>query len=852
MDDLKRMMALTGDPDPQIRRYALSQIEFLADAADEEDVLETLRNATRDPVPIVSHQANRSLSALLQKSMSRPSRTTRGGPATSDAQEEGSFEGVAIARLREAGLKIMGRCLEHLHSFAIGSDLDVAKKAILALGKIASPASLPIFRSAVHTVDLAEVTALALSELDHPAAIDLLLSAAESPDVIIRQHAVLELGRFSDSRAVEVLLNNVAYPDPAVRANVATALGECPDKKAACGPLIRLISDPMPWVALYALKAIGYVKESRAAEAVVKCFESTSNHHVKSGAIMALGFMGNLTAVPTITAALRNSDDRVRANAVEALDRMSLPPKQKFQLLRPLLADTNNRAMANAAVAIHQADLKLALTTVATMLKNPDKWFRASSAWCLGRIQSPQSASWLVRLTKTEAEPEVLAVCLKALEHYPTAEVTARVVEVMANEEPSVRQQAARLLGLIAESSQIQGLFEAYQKEDEPVVRSALVNAMGRLAGPDDILLLTECLRDSEARVQANAIEGILACAATAGPDVIPHIRPFIASTNNRLKANAVLALWQHGEVDVVRELEKMLDPADQKQCFSAIYVVGEIGKSLRFLASGPRKPLLLAALKGVSSMAETGPGLDEALKRLGRGGRSRYVRERAEKILAVSVERKDDEARTLLAEASAEMPGEWVWTYLKARIDHPGKPSDGRAALIEKDSALRKSFLNPNLELATVYSSRQDTPRLVDAYLKAYEIRLAVLEEQVRNSRWLLEKGKIQEAYTTLKFLVSQAPIAPDTHFQAGKMLLFQQRSEEALDHLFRAHLEDPVSPEISYYYARACNKCGHTSLARDLLRRVMDSVKEQEAPIYQKAFKLYRGMDTEGDGGA
>ena len=84
-----------------------------------------------------------------------------------------------------------------------------------------------------------------------------------------------------------------------------------------------------------------------------------------------------------------------------------------------------------------------------------------------------------------------------------------------------------------------------------PVVRSALVNAMGRLAGPQDMLYLTEALRDPEARVQANAIEGIMASSGAGGPDVIPHIRPFTASTNNRLKANAVLALWQQGEVSI-------------------------------------------------------------------------------------------------------------------------------------------------------------------------------------------------------------------------------------------------------------------------------------------------------------
>ena len=58
MDELKRMLALTKDPNPQIRKYALAQIEHLAEG-EEEGVVDALRDSSRDADPMVSHQANR-------------------------------------------------------------------------------------------------------------------------------------------------------------------------------------------------------------------------------------------------------------------------------------------------------------------------------------------------------------------------------------------------------------------------------------------------------------------------------------------------------------------------------------------------------------------------------------------------------------------------------------------------------------------------------------------------------------------------------------------------------------------------------------------------------------------------
>jgi HEAT repeat protein len=82
--------------------------------------------------------------------------------------------------------------------------------------------------------------------------------------------------------------------------------------------------------------------------------EETSEKKAVASYLMALGRLGGATEVAAIKPYLESSDDRVRANAVEALGMMfeRYGMAEIPDLVKPALADRHNRVRANAIVAM--------------------------------------------------------------------------------------------------------------------------------------------------------------------------------------------------------------------------------------------------------------------------------------------------------------------------------------------------------------------------------------------------------------------------------------------------------------------------------------------------------------------
>ena len=78
--------------------------------------------------------------------------------------------------------------------------------------------------------------------------------------------------------------------------------------------------------------------------------------------------------------------------------------------------------------------------------------------------------------------------------------------------------------------------------------------------------------------------------------EAVPHLLPFLRSPDNRIRGNAILALWNLGEFKIVNELGKMLDDKAELQVLSGLYILGQIGLSLHVprLETHPLLPIAL------------------------------------------------------------------------------------------------------------------------------------------------------------------------------------------------------------------------------------------------------------------
>jgi len=844
MDDLTRLMELLRDPDPQIRRYALGQFETHDDAIEREDVLETLRVATTDSDPMVSQQANRSLVVLLQRSFSRPDRAICLGD--NSAVDDEDYEGVALRLLRLAGLSRMQSALDALHDLALGDDMPVAKRAIIAIAKIGSSQSFHVLEQTVIRPGLGEVSVIALPELvDTANALEAILTIVDGPETSLRAHAVLALGKMRDTQARQRLIDLAKDKSPVVRANVGLALSEAQPSADFIMPLGRLVRDPEVWIVLYALQALARSTDPRGFDLLCTTLRDASDDRVRASAIIALGELGNKAAEGLLIEFLEGTDDRVRANAVEALAQLDLAPERLLSLFSPLSGDTSNRVRANVAIALAPCDEKVARKIVGGLLQGGDRWFVASGIYCLGEIQNTENLQSLVRIIDGARDDETLGRAVGAFEKYRGCEVNEAILGLLSHKHVPTRARIARAFGAFSGERLGERLFARFDSESEPTVRSSLIFALGKQEGPMTLPLLAKVLKDEDPRVLADAVEVIGCQWDMQAPGLV---RPFLANSAKRIRANAIVSLWRAGELGCVEQLTAMLAAADIGAVRSGIFAAGEVGGQLRLLGSARSNPLLLAALKRSYELAARGVDLPETPSSTSADATAGA--EELETTIERYLSNGPKPALEVLFQRTKGGPLDMEAAFLTFRLQaEAGNPSEAFRTL-ETTAEMGGVFVTPLLDLANGYSHLRLEAKALTCFLDAYRRFQAALGELVEMGVRAAKSGQISDASQLCKFLMAGPAFGPDIHKVAGRELLAANEFEYAFPHLLRAHITAPRNISLTLDYAYAACHLGRADLGRRLCDEILAIAPDQDSPAVTKARKLRDQIASKGAG--
>src|SRR5437773_356797 len=139
---------LLSSPDPQLRIYALMQLEAQIDQVSEEDGKRLLAQALADSDKNVVDQARRLESIFNQRIFGR--RHNQGAYALFDDPQllrgpASSFlKGFEVEHLRAAAHDLLFPSITRLHDFALGKKAGPIEKSIQALGSLRHPSSLPV------------------------------------------------------------------------------------------------------------------------------------------------------------------------------------------------------------------------------------------------------------------------------------------------------------------------------------------------------------------------------------------------------------------------------------------------------------------------------------------------------------------------------------------------------------------------------------------------------------------------------------------------------------------------------------------------------------------------------------
>ncbi|MCM2279756.1 MAG: HEAT repeat domain-containing protein [Oligoflexia bacterium] len=262
-------------------------------------------------------------------------------------------------------------------------------------------------------------------------------------------------------RDLDVLVAHLRGPDLSLRRRSVELLGQSRNPEAL-PYLLECLRDADEGTRLCAVTAVGKLaspNDPRAVDALLSCLKSEKSEKVLSSLIAAAGRICSSERILEIVPYLDSPNERIVANAIEALAQARDP--RCSDLILPKLNSRNNRIKANAAMALFAAGHVEVIDTLKPMLMHSDHLMRSSAAFAIGELTLIAEYSSLLR--RWRHHDEMMKMFLAELQ-----ECVPMLVALLKDNEPIVRRQAVIALGKIKDKSAVLPIIEMVDLERNP------------------------------------------------------------------------------------------------------------------------------------------------------------------------------------------------------------------------------------------------------------------------------------------------------------------------------------------------------------------------------------------------
>jgi HEAT repeat protein len=338
----------------------------------------------------------------------------------------------------------------------------------------------------------------------YQSALPMALRLVDSPDERLRETAILALSLMDDPAAHRAMLDQTRAADEKTRAMATRALGQAPSSDASVQALIAATSDSDAWVRYYAAQA--------------------------------LGRLGAIEALQTLSSLLADAAPQVRVSAIEALSH--LPSAEAFDALKAA-ASSEEADLRRAAVlglgTLRRAD---AIPILVKALASADPATRLVAVSALGSFDNAESAAALSRAANDEDE-SVRSTAIGLLSNMLSCDATLGLIRLL----PECRNlDRVRLALSAAAPGRIQGLVQGLADADDETA-AVLASALARMRTPEAQQALTHALALPNAAVRKAVATAL---GALGGPEAVETLRETARSdADHEVRRIAALASVQ-------------------------------------------------------------------------------------------------------------------------------------------------------------------------------------------------------------------------------------------------------------------------------------------------------------------
>ena len=361
---------------------------------------------------------------------------------------------------------------------------------------------------------------------------------------------------------------------------------------------------------------------------------------------------------------------------------------------------------------------------------------RKEAIWLLGKQKDPIALEPLCDFLLKDENPSIREIAAKALGDLGSKDATRFLCQALQDSSPGVRRQSVISLSRMGDNRAIEHLENALK---DPVIRVEAAQALGLLGKTAGII---EAIKDKNTEIAARAAE---AAGLIKNREIAPALIEALSCEEWKVRRNAAETLGKLRAVNSVEPLKKMLVDDESFEARSvAGEALGKIGdaKSISSLISALNDPHwevrknvaeALGKLKNkeavepliktlgdvdwntrcnvLNALAEIGdsaaaPSIINSLK-----DESKNVRCQAAKALGELWQQK---AREPLMKHMAKEEDNWVKSYISKVIEELPGDEDGRkykVLLVDDDKfiskLLRQTFELENFEVATANNGK-------------------------------------------------------------------------------------------------------------------------------------------------
>ncbi|MBI2943088.1 MAG: HEAT repeat domain-containing protein [Candidatus Wallbacteria bacterium] len=351
--------------DPRVIGYALPALAAIGSATD----LPTVQAFFTHAMPEIRANAVAAYSRLAPGAALLPGLA----PMLTDPDPRVSAN--VLAAIAKADREQLVRLLEQMLS---ANQLPPRIAAVMALAGLSGDQPVELLRKAARDAN-AQVRAKVVQALEyqsHPQVPDLLARLSQDPDPAIAQAAARAAARRRPPQP------------PAARTPPAAPRAAPPGPAASQAEVSPLV---------LRLQQIETERLTAARPEVLEALEGEKEPIVVSAALSALSVIGTSEELGLVRRFLGHKNDRVRANAVEAVERLG-SSEQVLTLLAPLANDRDNRVRGNTLKALGRYDPQSVLPHVEYLLSSADVETRTTGLFVLATLDSVDTTEFFTRI----------------------------------------------------------------------------------------------------------------------------------------------------------------------------------------------------------------------------------------------------------------------------------------------------------------------------------------------------------------------------------------------------------------------------------------------------------------------